>query len=428
MTKKKIGIADLYILTMLTLFPLYTGFRGYRDITRAKLVFFLAATALALIAQFVEDVRAHRRSRLSLPIWLLAAYMAWSCVSALCSPYGSSVYLGAGRYDGLVTLLFYGAAAYLASRGTMERVWYVRAFAVSVTLCCLVAVIQIAGGNPLGLYPHGWRFADAGIEYAGMFLGTVGNTLVLASVLTAAVPLFALTAIRRKKQDFLLLVPAVLAAFVLIVSESSSSAVALLGACALLLPTALPKKAVAWGYAAESALLLGALAVIYLCPKLPGTLGEISALLHGEALPSFGSSRFAIWREALSVFPERPILGGGPGTTALRIEADFSRVTESGKQLAVYTDNAHNEYLTRLIELGIPGLALYLAAMLTTVLKAPKTAPIWERRHWLCALLALWIQAFFGLGLCLSAPVLWTVWGVCMRKEDSFAEVEEPIR
>ena len=95
-----------------------------------------------------------------------------------------------------------------------------------------MALWQIAGGNPLGLYPNGWRFADAGTLYSGMYLGTVGNTLILGSVLSLAVPVLVYTAVKKRGYDLLLLLPAAMALYVLYRSECSSAWVALPGSCA----------------------------------------------------------------------------------------------------------------------------------------------------------------------------------------------------
>lgn len=146
-------------------------------------------------------------------------------------------------------------------------------------------------------------------------------------------------------------------------------------------------------------------------PGRSGTVYELSRILRGDFSPGFGSSRLGIWKETLALVPERPLLGGGPGTLALRVDIRFSRfVPETGQTLSTYVDNAHNEYLGFLADLGIPGLALYLGAMGRHLFLLPAVAG--PRVPWGCALVCYWIQAFFGLGLCLTAPLLWLSWGL----------------
>ena len=118
-------------------------------------------------------------------------------------------------------------------------------------------------GNPLGLYPNGWRFADAGTLYSGMYLGTVGNTLILGSVLSLAVPVLVYTAVKKRGYDLLLLLPATMALYVLYRSECSSAWVALPGSCALMLPKLARGRRRRYILAAEGALALTVLLAVY---------------------------------------------------------------------------------------------------------------------------------------------------------------------
>lgn len=405
-------ITDKYILAMLLVFPLFTGFAGYRQITEAKLWFFLAATLLWLAGAGGCCLWAGLRpGRPGLAGSLLAGFFLWACLSALCSPYRESVLLGAGRYDGLLTLGLYVLTAMGVSRLGRPRRRYLYAFGLSVGLCCLVGLLQLAGWNPLGLYPQGWGWADRGILYSGAFLGTVGNTVLLAAVLCLAVPLL-LAAVFCRGESPLLLVPAALALFILWRTDSSSGAVALAGGAFLLparlLPPGQRRRRVLW---VQALVLLAGLVLLYAVPWRSGTVYELSRILRGDFSPGFGSSRLGIWKETLALVPERPLLGGGPGTLALRVDIRFSRfVPETGQTLSTYVDNAHNEYLGFLADLGIPGLALYLGAMAATFFSSQR----WRGRAvpWGCALVCYWIQAFFGLGLCLTAPLLWLSWGL----------------
>lgn len=413
---------DIYILVMLLLFPLFTGLRGYADITRSKFFFFLIVTLLwyaAFIYCVFRGLRPKWREW-GAALWLIAAFLLWSIVSALCSPYGFSVcFLGAGRYDGLLSSLLYGVTAILISRLAKPRRLYARALGLSVFLCCAVAIGQIMGCDPLRLYPEGWSFADAGVEYSGMYLGTVGNTLILASVLSLAVPVLSYSAATGRGWDRLLFLPVGMALYVLAVSEASSAAVALLGSVLLVLPMAVSGRARKRLIGALSLLFLGILALLYFYPGESGTLYEASRLLHGEADGSFGSHRIEIWRAVWEAFRERPILGGGPGTMALRLDVTFSRfVPETGLTLTTYTTNAHNEYLGYLANVGIPGAALCLAAMGSTFFSR-RAWPL-SRFAWGWGITAYWVQAFFALGLCLSAPLLWIAWGLFCSSSKSY--------
>ena len=152
-----------------------------------------------------------------------------------------------------------------------------------------------------------------------------------------------------------------------------------------------------------------------------GTMYELSQVLHGNLDDKFGSSRILIWRNVLALVPEHPLLGGGPDTLSLRLDIHFSRyVEETGRTLSSYVDNAHNEYLGYLANIGILGLAAYLAAMICTAVSVAKKAPLNGIAAAIgCALVAYWAQSFFGLGLCLTAPVMWVTWGLAISSADA---------
>lgn len=145
-----------------------------------------------------------------------------------------------------------------------------------------------------------------------------------------------------------------------------------------------------------------------------GSIYELSQILHGNIKDSFGSSRILIWRKSLVLVPESLLLGGGPGTLALRLDVNFSRfVEETGKTLSTSVDNAHNYYLGILVNTGLLSLAAYIAAQGVSLFKAVKSAKLSEFCGALaCCLLCYWVQDFFGLGLFLVSPLMWLFWGL----------------
>lgn len=414
-----VWLTDKYILCLLALFPLFTGFHGYANLTAAKFWLYTGATAawlLGLLPCLCTGARPFDKKPGAF-FYLTVAFLVWSVVSAVLSPWREETFLGAGRYDGLLTQLLYALTALGIARWGRRRTLYVRVFGASLFLCCAVAIWQIFGGDPLRLFPNGWRFADAGTLYSGMYLGTVGNTLLLGSVLSLGVPVLVCTALRRRGCDLLLLLPAAMALFVLYRSKCSSAWVALLGSCAVMLPRLTRGRRRTAVLTVEAALLAAAMAAVYFYPGRSGTLYEASRLLHGEADGSFGSHRLDIWREVCALIRQRPVFGGGPGTAAARLHIEFTRfVPETGRTLGTYVTNAHNEYLGYALNLGLVGLALYLGMMGVTFFRPRKSG---EDAAWLWGAAAYWIQAFFSLGLVVSAPLLWCAWGLALAPEET---------
>ncbi len=158
---------------------------------------------------------------------------------------------------------------------------------------------------------------------------------------------------------------------------------------------------------------IGLSAVFFFGTAAGGTIGELSQLLHGNVDDSFGSSRILIWRRALELFQENPLVGSGPGTFSLRADIHFSRfVEETGKTLTTSVDNAHNIYLGMLVNTGIVSLLTFLGAAFASLVKAAKRSfsPIALALG--CSLFCYWIQGFFALGLFLVSPLAWIIWGL----------------
>ena len=415
-------LTDKYISLMLLVFPLWTGLEGYADITRSKFLFFAVLSGLYLAGTAVcmaLDKTAPKRPN-ALQCFALA-FMAAACLSAALSPYGRAVILGASRYDGLLTLLLYGGIFLGVSAFGEWKKYYVYLLAASASICSLVAIPQLLGGNPFGLYPGDLTYFDANVRYTGEFLGTIGNTNLLAAFYCLCIPLFIWHALtHRALRDRLVLAAAALCLGVLIASRVASGAVALAAAAVVLMPyyvnyTSHSRKKALIAAGCMAALCLAALAAVYAYGGNSGTLHELSQLLHGHVEDSYGSSRVAIWRECLRLFGESPVTGGGPDTLALRTDMTFSRfVEETGSTISTHVDNAHCEPLGYLVNLGLLGALPYVALCAGSLRRffrgcAPAAGG---------ALCCYYVQSLFGLGLCIVVPLVWIYMGlVCSGKE-----------
>jgi hypothetical protein len=227
------------------------------------------------------------------------------------------------------TLLQYGGILLGVSEFGRPRMAYVYALALSSTICCLVALLQLRGGNPLGLFPGDFTYFDAGYKYSGAFLGTIGNTDVLAAFLCLGIPLFiGAAALSRNRRDVLLLAPAALCLYVLFRSGVSSGMLAL-GAAALVSAPCLVSARfgrqrltrIAW--AVSAAVAAAGLLAVWFWRGTSGTVYELSQVLHGHMEGAFGSSRILIWRDALGIAGQRPLLG------AVRIRSSCARTWAS---------------------------------------------------------------------------------------------------
>lgn len=420
-------VTDKYILLMLGVFPLFVGFEGYDNITASKFWFFAAATGLWLLAALAmlgAGLAAGERYALEIRAAHIAlgAFLAISGVSAATSEYGGVCLVGAARYTGYLTDLLCAAAFFGVSWLAAPRRRYVWAMAVSAGVCCVISILQLFGLDPFWFYPEGTDYYDKFVAYNSAFLGTIGNTGLLAAYLCLAGPLaLVYGALSRRRGDRWLFLPGGLCLAVLAACDVDAGIVALAGCVALSAPVVIQKDRAARlaGYAAGGTVLAG-LGTLWFWPGKSGTLYEMSQALHGHLGDEFGSHRGQIWKRCWELFQEHPWLGAGPGTAPKRI---LLRWTSEVRQQTVQEDNSHNVYLGHLIDVGLLGALAYVTALgcsLVTWVRRRKQGPAYPALG--SALVCYLIQDFFGMGLVLTAPMMWVIWGLL---ESSFHGDEE---
>ena len=257
------------------------------------------------------------------------------------------------------------------------------------------------------------NYYDANIQYAGEFLGTIGNVDILSAILSLSIPALwaAILKSKEKRERILLLVPLALCLMVLLRAFVAGGVVGVAGAIILSIPLmfhdGIAKKRALAAVACFMAVVL--LTVYFLGYAMGGFLYEASELMHGRWDDDFGSGRLYIWRNVLQLVPERPLLGGGPDTLGLRTNAAFERFDESlGILIHSGIDAAHNEYLNILVNQGALALLPYMAMLIASAVRWVRDS---EKEPIIlicgCAILGYSIQAFFGISSPISTPYLW---------------------
>ncbi len=418
------GTASAYAALLLSLYLLAVPEAGYSEITEFKYALFLwlssAYLAAALVLRIMALARGERGwsgGKLTPAVIAASLYLLFTAVSAALSDYGAVAVAGGSRREGLLTLALYVLVFLFLLSDLRPRRWMLWLFGVSVSLCCVLAMIQFTGRNPLALYPEGHDYFGANIYYAGSYAGTLGNTALLSAALSFAAPAFLMAVIKRKSRwELLFLIPFALSAYVVWALRVAAGIFALGGGLVLMLPVMASRggntrkeraaRRMSWVVVCSAGALFFLLLWFYPGPS-NGPLYEISETLHGRAYDSFGSGRIYIWRNALELFQEKPLFGGGPDTLQLRGIADYIWHRErDGAAMSSVITSAHNEYLNILVNQGAFALGAYLALLIASVLRFYRRP---GSRYAVCggAVICYSIGAFFGVSMPITAPYLW---------------------
>ena len=138
---------------------------------------------------------------------------------------------------------------------------------------------------------------------------------------------------------------------------------------------------------------------------------EARDILHGNLRDEMGTNRVYIWRNALSVVPNHPIIGSGPDTFLHAFPPDAHMFY--GEPY----DKAHNEYIQILVCQGIIGLLCYLvfiggvfAKGITKPFRNPLVMAV------LAAFVGYCVQAFFNISVPIASQMLWVAAGMLASK------------
>ncbi|MCZ7546822.1 MAG: O-antigen ligase family protein [Anaerolineae bacterium] len=292
--------------------------------------------------------------------WPLALYtLAAALATAFSVAPAVSVWGAPGWRFGLLTwlalaLTFLAAAGQLRRAGARRRV--IDALLVGSAPACAYAALQAAGLDPLLLLGDNLPRVYATFGHANFF----------AAYLAMVAPLTLARAISARSRRARLLWSALLAA------QAASVALTLSRSGWLAMAAALGMVALAWAWRAGRrrlvvALLMGAAAVAALLlvlsagPPLPGSaphlLQTLTAVFRTDS-PTV-QIRFLGWEAAGRMIADRPLLGFGPGTYGLALDAYYPPGLAPYGGAKALGGHPHNLPLEVGAAVGLPGAAAY---------------------------------------------------------------------
>lgn len=278
-----------------------------------------------------------------------------------------------------------------------------------------MCILQLLRVNIFGLFPQGMDYYDAGKKYSGEFIGTLGNAGFSSAFFCLTVPALMIYIARAPERErFLLAVPCVLSLTVLMLIKVAAGILGFTAGVFLSLPFVFFKgKARRICIVAEAVFMFLLFIAVYFLEFDDGLLYQAHCILHGEVSDSFGTGRIFIWRNTFPLLKEKPLLGGGADTLSERIGVIFETEQADGSIKRAAIDAAHNEYLNIAVCQGLPALAAYLAAVISSfahLFKSRVDDPVADALA--VGMLCYCIQAFFGISMFIAAPYFWVVWAL----------------
>ena len=358
-------------------------------------------------------------------ICLIIAYLFFTLLSAILSPYEYNSWIGFSRYEGVLTQIIYMAILLLSSIFGRVKKWHVYLFGMTTLFFSLLCLVQIMGYNPFGLYPGGYNYHDAYIAYSGEYIGTIGNSDLVSGFLSMIVIMFfTLVLMKPNKNWYVFLIPLIFDVVVLFLIGVAAGILSTVVTAFFLFPYVkwLKKsKNLKYILFIEGAIVLLSIVFVY-CYDFggKGTLYEFHEILHGRISQSFGSHRIMIWENVIREMPKHLWFGTGPDSMGLWELKGFTKYVEDlGYYIEQGIDIAHNEYLNVAAQQGVFSFISYISligfAIFTFFRKSEKKIKI----LFLAPIIAYLIQAFFGFSMCIVSPFFWTFLGILLNNEEN---------
>lgn len=197
-------IAQILMIALLCIQPLYVNTAGYYRLTYHKFVFFIVCMSAVILAlgfiwfyKRANGLPPQPRGKLRAADWAVLGFAAVVLASALFSPYNGTfdirgkevnVWVGlAERYDGVITQLFYVAAFFIISRWYTPRRRDFYLFGASSVLIALIGILQFHGMDFLGLWPNDNPDFYRENFYNIHFRSTLGNVDIVSTYVCVAV-------------------------------------------------------------------------------------------------------------------------------------------------------------------------------------------------------------------------------------------------
>src|SRR5438105_376513 len=300
---------------------------------------------LSLAVALLITVILMRERRLPpLPAWPMAAWIALGAASALWSVDPAATLRGV-LYDMLLPAgVFLAAWRVAANDRAFDRVRWAAAGGV----LCLGIIVALAFAT---VRPTAMLLPDAGEPNITYYWPGVGVSSTFGALIVPFA-LFTIASVRRAERYAGAMILAVVVA-VATVSQNRIVWPTLLLSCAAFIAWLWPVLAAAPRRIAAGVLCVAAVAAW-------GAFDYASGERHLELGRDL---RLQAWREWTGIALQEPLLGHGFGRSLLRREGERGVSQELRQREPHYLSHGHNLFLDVAVQLGILGLAIYLALL-----------------------------------------------------------------
>jgi len=408
------AVANYFVLSIMFLMPLIIAKKQIATLTEGKLNYIYICSAIMLLYMVFKykDLKFHK----TLKNYSFICYFILIFFSTIFSVDLSRSIAGANnRYEGLITLMCYGLVFLISNNYYQFKKRHLNYLVFSSFLVAAYGISQYFGFDP---------FRDLIKGFSRYYsYSTIGNSNFLGSYITLMLPICFFSYIYSSK--IIYLINSCILFLSMMCTYTRSSWIAFIVYIFFIsfytLKYSLSKK--------NLLVIISLLAITFFSfnymennqvyTRMFSLFNDTKKILNSsDEFDNGGSGRVFIWRRAITLVNERPLLGSGPDTFDLVFMPKYKEEVNVFRKNLIY-DKAHNEYLQIAVTTGIPALLCYLVFLATIGVKAVKNVknnilliPIG------CSVLGYIVQAFFNISVVPVAPIFWALLGILAQFTD----------
>ncbi len=181
-------LSDIYIFTLIIIFPLIVNKTGFFHILECKWYsFVLIATTYILLSLIIvlyflifKKVNYFKKYKFSIIQYLAIIFLFVNIVSCFLSPFLNkyNLFIGVGRGEGLIVTSLYILSFLCLTFFAKFKKKYILYFSISSILLNLIAILQYIGFNPFNMYQNGIGTHNVS------FMTTIGNIDFISAMYT----------------------------------------------------------------------------------------------------------------------------------------------------------------------------------------------------------------------------------------------------
>lgn len=406
-------IINNILIIELSIMPLLVYYIGFNATQKVKIEYTVIICLMLLFFYIVEKL--YIDIHIGVKEHILTIYIFLVILSTIFSLYSyQSVFGRDGRHEGLIAITCYIFLFFISSKFIKFNKELINALCLSSLIIAFYGIIQFYGFDPIF---HPVKNSSGYVAFS-----TIGSTDFLGSYISLILPIMTYKYIEDNNLFYFIVSDVLFLCMLCTFTRSAWLAFAIYNFAIIYFIFKLKlsrKRLLTINMAFIIILFIFNFTNNNSVAKRADTIRKDVSTINStyDEVNGGGSGRLFIWKRALTLIPERPMLGTGPDNFSIAFMRKYGKEVKE-KFGNITFDKAHNEYLNMAVTTGVPSLICYFALLIIILRKAIKSINMGNTVPLFISVCGYLIQAFFNISVVSVAPIFWIMLGALSKNSE----------